>query len=410
MNHTIHKHSYNTISDCVEKLPESFFNKKVLLYFQKQILSWKRIWVAFSWGPDSVFLILHIWYILIHNTIKNTATTIIVLHYMHHVRDDDHIDFTFMQENIFQSFTFAVAWYLGNNTRESVLREVRWNWLSEMCLLFKLDTIVTWHNMTDRIETTLLNAIRGSSYKWWNWMNTMRKKVYGEISRPLLHISKQDIIKKLNTYSSPYLLDPTNNYITVSERNRVRKILFSKVWYAWIYSIARRNTFYLLLEDWIITTWVSYKECTILSYRWSWVLWRLDIKNTTTLEEVILVTTSDIVVDNSKSTQRKKFIFWSSLWYYKLWKHWILRTSWMYYYTTLWKDFWISTNTSLCEEKFWVDELLRRLPEKNDVYKWKKIKNWLKWKSVPVFWRNSLPVQWETPIVDEIYPLENILW
>jgi tRNA(Ile)-lysidine synthetase-like protein len=409
MDHTIHKYSYNTISDCVGKLPESFFDEKVLMFLQEQILSWKKLWIAFSWGPDSVFLILHIQYILLKNRNKYTKN-IIVLHYVHHVRDDDNKDIFFMQENIFQFFSFAIAWYLWVDTRESVLREVRWDWLNEMCWLFRLDSIVTWHNMTDRIETTLLNAIRGSSNKWWNWMSSINKRLYGEVNRPLLHISKQDITKKLDTYCCPYIVDPTNNDTTISERNRVRTILFSKAWWTWIYNIDRRNSFYGYLENWIIVTPVSYIQCAVAPSRGSWILWRLDVKKTTLLEEVIGVGSNNLVVDNSNSTQRKAFASWSSLWYFKIWKDWILRTSWMFYYTTLWKDFWVSTSRVVPIELFWLDRSIRRLPENNDIYEWKAINDWLKWKSVPVFRRNCLPVQWETPIIKKIYPLDDILW
>lgn len=408
MNYTIHKHSNNTIYDCLHKLPKSFFNGNALASLEEHLLSWKKLWVAFSWGPDSVFLLLHILYLSINK--KFNTNTIIILHYMHHVRNDDDKDWIFMKENIFESFSYGIASYIWNDNRESKLREVRWNWINEMSLLYRLDTIVTWHNMTDRVETSLLNAVRGSSRRWWNWMSKINKKFFWEVSRPLLHISKKGIIEKLETYCCPYLLDPTNNNESVSERNRLRRILFSKIEWIWIYSKDRRNTFYECIEKWDITKPIWYKICTTLPHRGNWILLRLNINKSTTFEEVKLVVNSDLVVDNSTTVQRDYFVCWLWLWYFKIWKHWILRTSWMFYYTTLWKDFWFIDSNLRSIKAFWLDMSIWRLPKKSDYFKWKVFCDRLQSNRVPVFWRNCLPVKWETSIIDEIYSLEEILW
>lgn len=408
MINTIHKHPYNTICDCVHNLPDKFFDKKVLTYLKSLVLWWKKIGVAFSGWPDSVFLLMHILFLIINHHVS--INKIIVFHYMHHVRKDDIVDITYMQSNISNIFQFCTAWYKWDDIRESTLREVRWDWICQISLLYNIDIVLTWHNMTDRIETTLLNAVRGSSIKWWNWMKQSSRSIFGTVNRPLLHISKQKIIKYLNQYECPYLLDPTNNDIHVSERNRIRKLLYSNTLSYCVYNNNRWTVFYEALERFHTVNPVSYYECSLAWFRGEWVLWRLTITKTTSIEEVILLCNSYLVVDNSVNNRRRKFILWTWLWYFKIWKYWILRTSWMFYFTTLRKFFWLSDNIELPKKLFWISDDIWRLPQKEDTYKWKPIHEWIKSQAVPIFWRNCLPVQWETHIIKKVYSLDSIQW
>ncbi len=86
-----------------------------------------------------------------------------------------------------------------------------------------------WHNLTDRIETTILNILRGTGIKWFLNMKKIDyqpddKKIKAVI-RPLLDISREEIRGFLKDHWISFFEDSTNKDITVSKRNLVREYM-----------------------------------------------------------------------------------------------------------------------------------------------------------------------------------------
>ena len=87
---------------------------------------------------------------------------------------------------------------------EEQFREARWNFINR--IKEAQDVVVTAHHLDDKLETVLLKLIRGTSldgvsqFKMWN----------GKVFRPLLNVSKKDILKYAETEKLKWLEDPSN--------------------------------------------------------------------------------------------------------------------------------------------------------------------------------------------------------
>jgi len=209
-----------------------------------------------SWWPDSMFA----WYFLssllkwekerfsnllyvdwekFENFIKNFSWWAIdqfIFHYNHKVRQESDQEAKFLKD-FFQNKWYKVIIWENTNlnlTTEAELRQARWWWVKQQLenLLNKYDQIyiVTWHNLTDRIETTFLNMLRGVDLPWFVNMKFIdkffllpEKKVF--VVRPLIDLPKDYIQNLCDEFTIPYFIDKTNFDPKISKRNKVRQII-----------------------------------------------------------------------------------------------------------------------------------------------------------------------------------------
>lgn len=73
---------------------------------------------------------------------------------------------------------------------QMLARELRYNWFKELKQLIAYEYLVVAHHATDQIETVLLNLVRGTGISGLRGM----KETNGDIIRPFLHYSKEDIL------------------------------------------------------------------------------------------------------------------------------------------------------------------------------------------------------------------------
>lgn len=365
-------------------------------YFEKNL----SVWICLSWWPDSIFLLMHYIEFAKRNKIeyKKLCT---VFHYMHHVRNDDYIDFDFIQ-SVSSSLwiKLVVASYVWNDFREEILRDARRNRIDNVSKTTWIKQIVSWHTLDDRIETSLLNGIRGcNEFGWWG-MPLFSKRQNKTITylRPLLSIRKSEIESFLHTYTIPHLIDPTNTDKTISERNRIRSVLDKED--IGIYTSLWRNKLYSLLEQKNTSTY-ELIDCDIHPDRWEWVLIQLSWVRGSTISlqqlcELLWVRFSYAYAD---TTVWKWFIATHGFWYFKAWDNRCVKTNNKIYYTTLAKDFWKNKSYTFdrCLWTWWVQWV--------DNYKFQNISFKKRVKSIPVFRRNCLPVIVENNTVQEIYSL-----
>jgi tRNA(Ile)-lysidine synthase len=99
---------------------------------------------------------------------------------------------------------------------EDDFRKARWGFINS--LKTQSNVVVTAHHVDDRLETILLKLIRGSSlegvssFKMWN----------GQVFRPLLESTKQDLLNYAQTEELTWAEDPSNQD-TAYLRNWVRE-------------------------------------------------------------------------------------------------------------------------------------------------------------------------------------------
>ncbi len=103
---------------------------------------------------------------------------------------------------------------------ENELREIRYKFFEKTRRKNKFDSIAVAHTLDDQAETFLMRVIRGAGLAG---LSAMRHKT-GKIIRPLLGITKKEIIDYLDRTDSAYRTDRTNKEILFL-RNKIRNEL-----------------------------------------------------------------------------------------------------------------------------------------------------------------------------------------
>jgi tRNA(Ile)-lysidine synthase len=104
---------------------------------------------------------------------------------------------------------------------EEICREERYRFLNEAAETCGAQKIATGHHRDDQAETVLINLLRGSGLEGLKGIAPVRD---GRIVRPLLNVSKEEILEFLNRQGLAYMVD-SSNLDPVFLRNRIRNDL-----------------------------------------------------------------------------------------------------------------------------------------------------------------------------------------
>lgn len=204
--------------------------EKVISFIKRHdlILYGDKILVAFSGGPDSVFALNFL------NKFKNKYDIqLIALHFNHQLRSNDSISDEKFSEQFCKSLN--VKFYskklnvveeakLKKQSIEEAARELRYKYLANFARLHKCNKIITAHNQSDNTETVLLNLCSGSGVAGISGIPIQR----GNIIRPFLCLTKNEIIAYLKKYSFDYCKDLSNDSIEF-KRNFLRHDIIPKL-------------------------------------------------------------------------------------------------------------------------------------------------------------------------------------
>lgn len=100
---------------------------------------------------------------------------------------------------------------------EMAARDLRYHYFASLCLDIHADGICVAHHSDDQVETILLNIIRGtgmSGLQGMKWRN-------GNILRPMLGVTRQEVLDYLDSLRQEFVVDHTNLEDEV-QRNKVR--------------------------------------------------------------------------------------------------------------------------------------------------------------------------------------------
>lgn len=103
---------------------------------------------------------------------------------------------------------------------EMACRELRYDWFEELRQAHECSCIAVAHHNDDNIETFFLNALRGAGIAGLTGM----KPRNGVVVRPLLCVSRAEIIEWLGEMGQDYVVDSTN-LENDAKRNRLRNIV-----------------------------------------------------------------------------------------------------------------------------------------------------------------------------------------
>ncbi len=100
---------------------------------------------------------------------------------------------------------------------EMAARELRYNYFEKLRNDLSADAILVAHHRDDSVETLLINLIRGTGLHGLQGISCRN----GYIIRPLLDVSRSDIIDYLNSTKQDFVTDSSNNIDDVI-RNKIR--------------------------------------------------------------------------------------------------------------------------------------------------------------------------------------------
>mgnify|MGYP002756265355 CR=1 FL=1 len=184
----------------------------------------EKILIAFSGGPDSVFL-----YNLL-NFLKEEYLLEISLVYINHnlrkdVEDDLKFVKNFSEENEVPLYieSVDVRKYATDNKKSIELsaRELRYEAVEKVMQNINYDKVATGHNLDDNIETFIFRLLRGTSLKGLKGIPDKRENII----RPILQFEKKEILNCLQKNKKNYIIDYTNNENDYT-RNYIRNEIF----------------------------------------------------------------------------------------------------------------------------------------------------------------------------------------
>lgn len=201
-----------------EEFASALINK-VKAYIEREIgLEAKSlVLVAFSGGADSTALLL---------IMKELGYKLRALHCNFHLRgDESNRDQAFVEElcrkqdvplSVRHFETEAYAKECGISI-EMAARELRYEWFREVMKNTKASCIAVAHHRDDQAETLLLNLIRGTGLRGLAGMQAR----HDGIIRPLLCLTRKEILEYLESKGQSYVTDSTNSE-RIALRNRIR--------------------------------------------------------------------------------------------------------------------------------------------------------------------------------------------
>lgn len=191
--------------------------------------------IAVSGWPDSMcvmsLLVDH------YKQQSRDLSTLHIAHYHHRQRtsSDDERDLVISS---FDDCTIHIWYYAWSSSTERDLRIARHQFFRSVMESVGSTVLVIWHNLTDRIETSLINMTRWCQIKWLLNMSMIDTKVnfihYPKLLkqstlRPLLWYAKSTIHGHCDKHQIPYMIDESNQDISVSQRNQIRKDIVMKL-------------------------------------------------------------------------------------------------------------------------------------------------------------------------------------
>ena len=185
--------------------------------------------VGFSGGADSVLLL-----IFLSKLQKELNFRLKALHVNHMIREttadrDEEFSKAFSEALgiEYESIKCDVPSFAEENKlgTEEAARKMRYDFFSSVVSnSADINAIATAHNSTDNLETFIFNFMRGSGIRGLSGIAPVRDNVI----RPLIYVSKEDVVRLLSEAQIPFVTDETN-YSVEYTRNYIRHEILPKL-------------------------------------------------------------------------------------------------------------------------------------------------------------------------------------
>lgn len=178
--------------------------------------------VACSGGPDSMALLS-----LLSDIKKEMDILVVCAHVNHNVRRESEAEKIFVERfcrdnNIV--FEYMKIEDYGDDNFESEARTKRYNYFGEIVNKYSAKYLLTAHHGDDLMETILMRIVRGSTLRGYSGFSKVIDKGSYKILRPLIHMTKDEILSYDKKNNIKYVIDKTN-LDDIHTRNRFRKYM-----------------------------------------------------------------------------------------------------------------------------------------------------------------------------------------
>ncbi|MFV0249792.1 MAG: tRNA lysidine(34) synthetase TilS [Bacilli bacterium] len=178
--------------------------------------------IGVSGGPDSMAL-LH----LMTNVKKAVDIAVVCAHVNHNVRKESSDEAKFVEKFcsnngiIFESMKIEDY---GDDNFHNEARSKRYNYFGKIVKKYNANYLFTAHHGDDLIETILMRIVRGSTLRGYSGFSKIVEMEGYTIVRPLIEITKSEIIEYNKANNVSFAQDPSNQK-DVYTRNRFRKYI-----------------------------------------------------------------------------------------------------------------------------------------------------------------------------------------
>ncbi|MBR5304797.1 MAG: tRNA lysidine(34) synthetase TilS [Candidatus Gastranaerophilales bacterium] len=188
-------------------------------FLEKYNIKNKKVVVGFSAGPDSVAMVF-----LLFKLANEFGLEIILAYFNHNWRPVEALE----EQKFAKEFSKKIKaqFYTDIAPQDSVkseecARDLRYAFFEKAMKKYESDVVFLAHNKNDNIETAIYRIIKGTGVKGLCSIQERRDNYY----RPLLSITKEEILKFLKDNNLEYKIDSSNENIRY-KRNLIRKKVF----------------------------------------------------------------------------------------------------------------------------------------------------------------------------------------
>ena len=189
--------------------------KEIIDFIKMLNINDEYVVLACSYGPDSMVLL---------NLLQKEKLNIVVAHVNHKLRKESDQEELLLKEYclknnlIFESIT--INKYPKGNT-EMNARTIRYDFFEKILYKYNSGYLFTAHHGDDLVETIIMRLTRGSSFKGYAGFLKITKQKDYKLIRPLVYITKDEIMNYAKKNNIPYAIDYTNKE-DIYTRNRIR--------------------------------------------------------------------------------------------------------------------------------------------------------------------------------------------
>ena len=185
-----------------------------------------KVIAAVPGGPDSIAMLDIL--IKLKNS-KDFDFEVVVAHVNHMIRDDATADEQYVENYCkknqvkFYVQRIDVNKYANNNKMgiEEAGRKIRYNFFDEVMKITKSNKIAIAHNKNDKVETIMMNIIRGAGLAGLKGIESKRNNKY---IRPLIECERNEIENYCNENKLEPRIDKTN-FENDYTRNKIRNVV-----------------------------------------------------------------------------------------------------------------------------------------------------------------------------------------